>query len=381
MDTNNFYFYIFAIFLSYLFFPVVALWSCLLYIVGQSGDNSPTLTCHLRKAYKRIQSDIASNINYPRLHPPSTFSRVLGKVSETTTGKFEANQYGEICSTLKTGKKIYWIHKERYIKRDDPVMLYIHGGALVFQCEPFYIEFLLYTLYHLKRRVSRVKLSIAIIDYSLLPDAKFPLPLEECLEGYFDLTVVQGFQKVLIAGNSAGGLLSVTTATALKKKISLVSNYFLSPIVPSGLILLSPWLGSLPTNSVKKFKYCDHVTFRLVEFWGNVYAKNEIDLFRSPWINPCLGSTGFWDGSMPADTTFVMYGSRELGVDHIETWIKSAHIPDENVYKDEGNNHEGFINDLLDANLKMTTSIPSFEQFLNWIELLSLGPSNHDQIV
>ena len=85
------------------------------------------------------------------------------------------------------------------------------------------------------------------VDYRLAPETRFPGPLHDAVSGYFrlvdDLKVPP--ENIVVAGDSAGGGLTLALLLYLRD-----TNYLL----PSGTILLSPWVGTLARapNSVNK---------------------------------------------------------------------------------------------------------------------------------
>ena len=79
-------------------------------------------------------------------------------------------------------------------------------------------------------------LRLAALDYRLAPETRFPGPLHDAVSCYFrlidDLHIPP--QNIVVAGDSAGGGLTLALLMYLRD-----NGYPL----PSGAILMSPWVG------------------------------------------------------------------------------------------------------------------------------------------
>lgn len=92
----------------------------------------------------------------------------------------------------------------------DQVLLYLHGGGFVFGVTPQHIGMVAY----LARSMDAHAL---MVDYRLAPDHPFPAALDDCVTAYRWL-LGQGIspQNVVLAGDSAGGNLVITTMMKLR---------------------------------------------------------------------------------------------------------------------------------------------------------------------
>ena len=109
-----------------------------------------------------------------------------------------------------------------------PVMLYIHGGG--------WVLFSIDTHDRLMREyAARAGIAVIGIDYSLSPESKFPVALEECAAA-LDWIAAQADAlnldagRVLIGGDSAGANLSVATCLLQRQRgtslpVGMVLNY------------------------------------------------------------------------------------------------------------------------------------------------------------
>ncbi|MCB9452692.1 MAG: alpha/beta hydrolase [Anaerolineaceae bacterium] len=92
----------------------------------------------------------------------------------------------------------------------DHVLLYLHGGGFVYGLTTMHREMIVYLAQQMNARV-------LMVDYRLAPDHPFPAALEDCVSAYRWL-LEQGFsaQHIAVAGDSAGGNLTLTTLMKLR---------------------------------------------------------------------------------------------------------------------------------------------------------------------
>lgn len=110
--------------------------------------------------------------------------------------------------------------------RGDAVILYLHGGA--------YILGSVATHRGLAASIAKAAgVSVLIVDYRLAPEHPFPAAIDDAVAAYRWLRR-QGFapERTAIAGDSAGGGLTLATAVRLRDE---------GDFIPGALLLLSPW--------------------------------------------------------------------------------------------------------------------------------------------
>lgn len=109
----------------------------------------------------------------------------------------------------------------------DHVVLWLHGGGFAMGSSRSH-----------KGMVSQVaavaKIAAVLPDYRLAPEHRHPAALEDCVTAYAAV-LKEGVQpnRLILAGDSAGGGLAVATALRLKE---------LGVAMPAGMMLLSPWV-------------------------------------------------------------------------------------------------------------------------------------------
>ena len=112
-------------------------------------------------------------------------------------------------------------HKKYY-----KCILYVHGGAFC-MCKAGTHRGLLF------RIAKKTNSIIFSINYRRSPEHKFPIPLDDCLKGYFYLVnKFKNSKNIILAGDSAGGNLVINMIA------KLISN---NMPIPSKCILISPW--------------------------------------------------------------------------------------------------------------------------------------------
>jgi monoterpene epsilon-lactone hydrolase len=206
--------------------------------------------------------------------------RLCGKVIPTNTDTFRLISDIEIptwipilpsdinCIKLNIEEiDAEWIYPKniKNIKKHNKYMLYIHGGAFC-MCKTGTYRALLFMI------ASKINLVIFSINYRRSPEFKYPIPLNDCVKGYlYLLNFVKNPEKIILAGDSAGGNLVINLlATLINNNLS----------VPSKCILISPWTdltdyGKNPSWN-KNNKY-DFITPELAKYFSEEY----IDLSKN----------------------------------------------------------------------------------------------------
>jgi epsilon-lactone hydrolase len=114
--------------------------------------------------------------------------------------------------------------------------MHIHGGGFTFGSAVGGVPLLV----HLAETLQMEGYSI---EYHLAPRYKFPVPIDECVAFYQGL-LDQGFQKIVIGGESAGGTLSIAVTLCLKDRHCRL---------PVAVVALSP-IGNIAFHRNKLYK-------------------------------------------------------------------------------------------------------------------------------
>ncbi len=156
--------------------------------------------------------------------------------------------------------------------RKDQVLLYLHGGGFVFGLTSQHLKLGAYLAQRLHRRV-------LMVDYRLAPDHPFPAALEDCVTAYRWL-LEQGIlpQNVVVAGDSAGGNLTVTLLLKLRD-----TGYQ----SPAAAACLSP-VTDLTTLDHQRPGFQDPLlTTKAVQFYNQAYLGHQDA--HDPLISPVFG--------------------------------------------------------------------------------------------
>ena len=117
-----------------------------------------------------------------------------------------------------------WVSSSEAAK--DRLILYFHGGAYCACSVVTHREFA-------ARMVKTTKVSLLLVDYRLAPENPYPAAVEDAIQSYQWL-LEQGYpaNKIIIAGDSAGGGLALATLISLRER---------EEALPAGVFCFSPW--------------------------------------------------------------------------------------------------------------------------------------------
>ncbi len=174
----------------------------------------------------------------------------------------------EIKSIMLDKIPAEWVIPSDPIK--DHIILYLHGGGWIMG-SPLASRRLNSAI------AETTKISILSIDYRLAPEYPFPVPLEDCVDAYKWL-LSNGFKNdhIIIAGDSAGGNLTLTTLLKIRD---------LGIDLPAGAICLSPATDlTLADDSFFKNAETDILADMGIFWWIVAYLSGENP--RNPYISP-----------------------------------------------------------------------------------------------
>jgi len=155
----------------------------------------------------------------------------------------------------------------------DQVLLYLHGGGFVFGLTPQHLKMGAYLAQKLGMRV-------LMVDYRLAPDNPFPAALDDCVTAYRWL-VKQDIlaQKIVVAGDSAGGNLTVTMLLKLRDS---------GDALPAAAACLSP-VTDLTTEDHQRPGFEDPLLPpKAVKFYNQSYIGHHDA--HDPLISPVFGN-------------------------------------------------------------------------------------------
>jgi len=204
---------------------------------------------------------------------------------------------------------------------EDRVILYFHGGGHIMGSTNSHKLFTL-------NLAKITNLKVLSINYRLAPEEPHPADLEDCVSVYkWLLSSNYQSKKIFIAGDSAGGTLTLLTLLKLRDEgVSL----------PAGAICLCPATDMAQTGeSVKKNCYTDIVLGDLGYIWWFQAHIAETDPY-DPAVSPLYADL---DGLPPiliqASTSEMLFDdskrfferAKKAGVDiTLQTWDDTLHV-------------------------------------------------------
>lgn len=163
------------------------------------------------------------------------------------------------------------------------IIVYFHGGGWVFGSIASY--------HHTCDKLAFLtNCMVVCIDYSLAPEHKFPLALNECYEVVKQLSIRKRiidktFCEVILMGDSAGGNLAASLSLMIKKKneFQIDKQILIYPVTHYNHSKSSPFL------SVKKYGKNIFLNNRKINNYFNMYISKKEDIYN-PYISLLLSS-------------------------------------------------------------------------------------------
>lgn len=172
------------------------------------------------RAIRRISSRYVKGIDAENADVPA-IRRRLDKISKWLKRAFRVS----VEATVVNGLVAEWLRPKGAAQ--DKVLLYLHGGA--------YVVGSCLTHRQMVSHIARAAgINALLPEYRLAPEHPFPAAIEDAV-GVYRALVADGFRpgNIFIAGDSAGGGLTVATLLSLREA---------GEPMPAAAVLLSPFL-------------------------------------------------------------------------------------------------------------------------------------------
>jgi acetyl esterase/lipase len=173
--------------------------------------------------------------------------------------------------TTVAGRPAEWFREQGTHK--GPVVLYLHGGGFIFPTAVLQQKY----VGHLARAVGG---SVLTLDYRLAPEHPYPAALDDTLAAYRWL-LAQGIapKRVIVAGDSAGGNLTLALLQALKQS---------AEPFPAAVVAISPVTDLEIDHASDESTYHDEMLHprAMRKFKSSYVAGNDP---RDPRISPVFG--------------------------------------------------------------------------------------------
>jgi len=170
------------------------------------------------------------------------------------------------------GMKAIWISAPESLSDSDKVVLYLHGGG--------YISGSFISHQDLAMRIGRAaKARVLLIEYRLAPEHPFPAAVEDAIKSYKWLIEDQKISpsKIVIAGESAGGGLTLVTLIRLRDD---------NIRIPAAGVCLSPWTDLALTGEslYRNAKADPFLQYYDMVFMAELYVGDNDP--KNPYISP-----------------------------------------------------------------------------------------------
>jgi monoterpene epsilon-lactone hydrolase len=203
-------------------------------------------------------------IRFLQAYMPLSISRWLLKLSVRQV-RLEAGVQRE--QVLAHGVACQWIIPPG--APQDRVLLYLHGGGFVLGITHLHLHMVAYL-------ANKMAVRALMVDYRLAPEYPYPAALEDCLAAYRWL-LKQGIpaQNIMLAGDSAGGNLAITSVMQLRHN---------GDPLPAAVACLSP-VADLSNSTPPPQGFKDPlVPPRAGKFYRNSYVAHNDS--HNPFISP-----------------------------------------------------------------------------------------------
>ncbi|RKP25480.1 Alpha/Beta hydrolase protein [Syncephalis pseudoplumigaleata] len=196
----------------------------------------------------------------------------------------------------------------------DLLIVYIHGGG--FCCGSPLLQTQSVNTWRTQLEQQGIRVAVALLEYELAPEVLYPQPIHRICQTIRELRAIPGVNraKMVLAGDSAGGNLAISTVQHLQPTEQ-----------PNALVLISPWVRLYPSSdAICRNISTDIITPRNLLTWANTYmgvacytAPNTIEVVRPAIAPPAsLGAT------LPNEATALLASSAGMeptGVSDIDT--------------------------------------------------------------
>jgi acetyl esterase/lipase len=168
----------------------------------------------------------------------------------------------------------------------------------------FYMEFLLAWVSLLKEAGYRNPALFAL-EYTLVPDAVFPIQLQETIAGYeYVLSIAQDSSRICVSGDSAGATL------ALSFLLNIVDHPELRHQRPVLAVMISPWTTIV--SPMNRNTPSDYLNSDSLELYGRQYMGSKVEP-DDPLVSPGFcKDTKRWRKASPEKGFVVLFGSEEV---------------------------------------------------------------------
>ncbi|ODQ59953.1 hypothetical protein WICANDRAFT_78576 [Wickerhamomyces anomalus NRRL Y-366-8] len=232
--------------------------------------------------------------------------------------------------------KVKWLVEAENRTKDDPVIIYSHGGGYVFGVFPFF-PFLFTRIY---QETGNNRLSILMLDYKLSLEEKYPYQLGELALVYNK--IAESSNNIILAGDSAGVHLSLNLLRHSKFPVSGVNQVSAGNI--TGGLFFSPWVNMYVDDTTGSHEYNmgkDILTPKIIREGGKQFVPSS-NLLTSNVVNFYNDTEANWKELVPKNV-LATYGGHEIMETDDKSWFELAGLSGDQIFEDKGAIHDAVI--------------------------------------
>lgn len=204
---------------------------------------------------------------------------VNGKLGRTKEPALRQRLVHEIQPLAETGGSLLWVGNRRKASK---IVLFLHGGGYIAPALRGHYEWC-WNAYVLAGREAGVEVAVGCLQYTLLNDGRFPVPLTQAAEALGSI-LDAGFSPsdIYMGGDSAGGNLSLQVLSHILHPHEGIRPVELSEPL-AGVFLVSPWLSNnVFTGSFKRNSGNDMISFGAMDKLGaSLYGEEMIKAHKA----------------------------------------------------------------------------------------------------
>lgn len=233
--------------------------------------------------------------------PQHTTGEVITSYCDKQEIKYTVHQ-------LPLGANIYWVGSQP--SAGCKVLLYFHGGGYNIAIAPHHIIFAM-------KCASKANASLAILEYTLAPAARYPTQLCQAIEALRQVLTITSPSHITIAGDSAGGHLSAGLLSHLLHPVQAIEPLTLSKKL-DGICLIAPGLSY--NYNKKSYIYNaskDYLQLKDIKEFGVNFkpeGMSDEDATNDPALSPLDAPEGWWK-DCPVERILLTSGAWEVMLD------------------------------------------------------------------
>ncbi|KAF8154250.1 Alpha/Beta hydrolase protein [Crassisporium funariophilum] len=272
------------------------------------------------KTWRRVLFDAAFRwVVYTQTIPHmAQISGTTGRVVRTW-----AKQHNIEISTDDSGEggQLLWIGS----KRTEKVIIYLHGGGYSIPMSECAADMWSYIQDQVRKGCGQ-DVGVAVLEYTLVPDAYFPIPLRQAIAAVKHIMAMGTLpENIQIAGDSAGANLTLQLFLHMLHPIPGV------PALPPatkfrGAYLMSPWVTLIPRSNAQSYadnRNLDILTGEKLEELGTLALQGVKDEAALPYLDTYFAPAGWYDGfEKVVDRVLITTGGAECLRDDIAVFAE-----------------------------------------------------------